>query len=420
LSLYFGLALRTFTPITLWVFERYYAELKGEFPSDSPYLAGTILQPDGSDLKTTNLVIELKKTHPGSRFWIYGGSGTGKTALTRELMKQLSEFANLRQAWRNYPCIPIFVPLRDFPKGSGLDVIAKVLDACSMPLDLKLLEALLKTGKFLVIFDGLNEISTDREILEFASIYKPVSIVVTSQLRSTNGAFRQYRLPSVTGEVAKQLLRTFLGPTDATSQGDKSLWESVESAYDVRLIADLIAKKASIPETRIALYGAIVDSAETFGLNVAGQGALFRLAWTMWLGGQYRFVPASELTTEAVNALLAANIAVPRGDHFEFRHDLMRGYLAARWLSHDVLSAQTMRSRLSETKIWELASVEQKAVFPFFVAQLPDHKSLQEAFFISLENPEIRRELMLASIQESKRRGLRWSLNGLAASAGES
>lgn len=413
LSLYFGFAVRTFTPITLWVFERYYAELKKSFCEDDPYLAGALMRPEGAEIRTADLFMELKNAHPGGRFWIYGASGTGKTALTRELMKQYASSITLRKAWKKHSFVPILVPLRDFQTGSGLEIIANALDASSIPLDLKLVEALLRTKKFLVVFDGLNEVATDREILEFASIYKSVSIVVTSQIPSSNNVFREYRLPPVTGAFAKQLLVTFLGTKAAVAfQGEPALWESMESGYDVRLVADLIMRKVTIPQTRIALYGAIADSALGFGLSAAGRTVMFKLAFTMWVTGQYRFTSESDLTAEMLTATLKANIAVRRGDQYEFRHDLMRGYLAARWLARDVLSPHALESRLSEIRIWDLDSVEQKTVFPFFVGLLPDENLLQEVFLVAQEHPEVRAELMIAVVQEGKKRGAQWSLKG--------
>ena len=109
-----------------------------------------------------------------------------------------------RGAWG--PClgkIPIFVSLKQFAeaKKSLLDYIVDQFAVCHFPDAAPFVEPLLKSGKALVLFDGLDEVTKAAEakddqrgqvtqmIEQFAKQYDGCHVVVTCRIAATEYTF---------------------------------------------------------------------------------------------------------------------------------------------------------------------------------------------------------------------------------------
>ena len=98
----------------------------------------------------------------GSKFFILGKPGAGKTTFLKHLAVREAQ----RGKWGS--ClgkIPIFVPLKQFAESgkSLFDFIVEQFAVCHFPDAAPFVERLLKEGKALVLFDGLDEVTKDAE-----------------------------------------------------------------------------------------------------------------------------------------------------------------------------------------------------------------------------------------------------------------
>ena len=132
----------------------------------------------------------------GSKFFILGKPGAGKTTLLKHLAVREAQ----RGKWGSHlGKIPIFVPLKQFAESGKplFDFIVEQFAVCHFQDAGPFVERLLKAGKALVLFDGLDEVTRDVEarsdrrgqvteqIEQFARQYDGCHIVVTCRIAAT-------------------------------------------------------------------------------------------------------------------------------------------------------------------------------------------------------------------------------------------
>jgi hypothetical protein len=126
-----------------------------------------------------------------------------------------------------------------------------------------------------------------------------------------------------------------------------------------------------------------------------------------------RLKPEAELTAELLEALadvqetgenpvrLVRRVA---GGSFEFVHDQMHAYLAARWFSQKGFSVADLEKRLEESTIWN--QPEERQILWEFAAALLDDQRLTE-LWARIEDKEEWDSLRRALKAEAGRRGLK-------------
>ena len=136
----------------------------------------------------------------GDKFFILGRPGAGKTTFLKRLAVREAQ----RGTWG--PClgkIPIFVSLKQFAEAKKplLDYIVDQFAVCHFPDAAPFVEPLLKSGKALVLFDGLDEVTKAAEakddqrgqvtqmIEQFARQYDGCHVVVTCRIAATEYTF---------------------------------------------------------------------------------------------------------------------------------------------------------------------------------------------------------------------------------------
>jgi hypothetical protein len=135
----------------------------------------------------------------GSKFFILGKPGVGKTTFLKRLAVREAQ----RGKWGT--ClgkVPIFVSLREYAK-TNKPLQAFIIDQfaiCHFPSAAPFVDALLKSGRAIVLFDGLDEVPVAGEegnrrnqvaedIARFARIYSNCHIVITCRVAATGFAF---------------------------------------------------------------------------------------------------------------------------------------------------------------------------------------------------------------------------------------
>lgn len=97
-----------------------------------------------------------------SGFALIGGPGSGKTTILRHLAMHLAKGGLLRGEER----LPIYVAVRDIApsKASVLDSTANFLAAVGVQEAHRVIQALLETGKLVILLDGLDETGSEHQI----------------------------------------------------------------------------------------------------------------------------------------------------------------------------------------------------------------------------------------------------------------
>jgi hypothetical protein len=408
-GIYFGFALKHVRLIRLWVFERYYQRVKANLKIDHEYVDRLVRRIDGSGLLTTMLLEDLM-VHP--HIWLWGKPGTGKTEAVNMLMRKYFAAASLRQAWKRYKFIPIAVPLRHVTGRSLVEAAIDELRQNEMPFDdEKYFKRFFPSGDFLLLLDGFNEVALDE--VAVLGIPPSVRVLVTSQTRvqETGEGVERLELSPVTPDFAGRLLLAFLGEEkgrEAKAEVAKSLWDEIESGYDVKLIADLFGAGRKLPSNVLKLYDSLFYWAAALYSDDYPMQAVAQFAWNCWKQVKRRFKADETLSVDRLKPLQSAGIVVGRGTDFEFRHDLMRGYLAACWAVKYAAASAVTVERLREKEIWNLSPSDQESVFTFLTRLIETKEDLRLVGEFAAKEPQVRVVLLECVKKAASKK--RWKL----------
>ncbi len=183
-----------------------------------------------------------------------------------------------------------------------------------------------------------------------------------------------------------------------------ALWDDLRSGYDVRLIADLAKAEQALPGNRLQLYQATLDYAVSLSVSSYRPELICGLAWRLWTSGRRVFQTDDQVTSVVLEPMLRANMVVRRGEQFEFRHDLMRGFLAASWATRYASSLGVTQSRLELAEIWDLPSSEQDLCFPFLAALVASQSDLQALAEFAAQDVDKRSRLLAAIKHAAKKK----------------
>jgi hypothetical protein len=381
-GLLFYFLLRHAAPLQRWVMTQWFGAVRQK-TSRQPYLPMG-LSDDGEVVgRSTDL---LDRDAMWQRLWIQGNAGMGKTVTVLYLQSAFfadPKLSTLARAFAKFRTVPIIVPLREyrhvaFDPGRPEDWVPSVARMAVSAFGVRfedhgLFCAMIRSGGFLLILDGANEVERDEEIELFARSAPAVRLLVTSQLPGST-YFTNWHLPRTVQDEIKPLLCLFLG----LKKGEQvfarieptPLLNAIRSGYDVRLIADLVADQGVdvvLPADRLGLYRLILDTIPMPDGSKFPEESLCKAAWAMWRDGQRKLDLGKHLDEDLLAPLIHEDQKVLRildGQQFEFRHDQMRAYLAARWAAcHE---ARPLSLFESEGDIWRLSRKEQDEVWNFF------------------------------------------------------
>lgn len=405
LGLWFHFGLRHLGPLQRWIMARWFDRIRDSIVRRD-YLPVPLTVVTGEVVRSDELLEHLAEKRC---LWLQGNPGMGKTVLTEYLAVQYfanAKLPSLFAAYRYFGFVPIFIPLREFlaiqpnqaHPGRWVAELARIAVATHGVVfrDANLFRAVLRSGNFAVILDGANEVGRESEIELFAKEASSVRVLVTSQTEYAARTFETLRLPTTIGVMVRPLLRLFLG----NARGDQAynqlagspLLDAIWSGYDIRLVADLAEDDAGIhdlPDSRLALYDSILNAVRMADGSPYPVERLCEAAWRMWRDGERKFKGDEVyLSRDLLEPLKAEGKRIVRtldGHTFEFRHDQMRGYLAARW----AFTQEVAPLRLLETDsaIWRLGRSEQEVVWGF-AAELVDQELGVQLWRWATRDPE--------------------------------
>lgn len=410
-GVYFGLAILYIRPLKIWMLERYYQNLKDHFELPQ-YMAVPLSRRDCSTVLTTSMLDEVKEA---MHIIVIGYSGSGKTSMIRKLLNIYCKESNLRLAFRQFGFVPILLELKYLAPGSIPSMALKSLQSHYVPLyDEKFFDHLLRKQGFLLLIDGLNETTVDRELIEFHTTHPRTRMLITSQTPLERSKIEQYHFPRLDASLCSELLTLFVGEETVSrlaTQLDGLLGE-LESGYEVSLIADLInaGETDHLPMDRVGLYELTFHLAVSKVSNYP-QSTITEFAWNLLLTKQRRFSHDRQLTKDLIEPLTyePTVLLVRRGtEEFEFRHDLIRAYLAARWVLKDRDRIKDSLSILEDCQIWKLPPSEQDVFFHFLAELIQNPGDLTVVWKFSLSDYSRRRSLFEAVHATAVKR--QWSI----------
>jgi hypothetical protein len=399
-----------------WILEKWFTRQRRVLSKKS-YLP-VILYTLGGPEKDSAAILDILKNE--SQIWIVGKAGMGKTALLEHIAFSFfcnPEIKTFKAAFKRYNFIPIIVSLRDFheikpnsknPTNWVPELAAASLSSQTITIeDIEIIKIILNSPGYVLVLDGANEIEYSEELESFAHRNQSVRLLITSQAKPTekNALFKIYQLPNTLIEYLEPLLSLYLdnelGHEVAQHVASSELIASVKSGYDIRLIADLakdLKDLESLPNSQIGLYETILNQLVGIGMNEFPLSELCQIAWNLWRDGERKFKDCGEIPTDIIDPLRQEGQKIVRtydGVNYSFRHDQMRGYLAARWAAHHEVSPIKLFQQ--SNGIWRLDIEEQMVVWTFFAAMVDQEQGV-ELWRWATQDPE--RVILQHALQE--------------------
>ena len=212
---------------------------------------------------------------------VLGSPGAGKTTLTQKMMHDLCSNSGVSKL-----CIPFLITLRKYEQASDrsrISVAKYIADDIVSELQIEVpegaIEYLLKTGRAVAIFDGLDELlhierrrAIARAVESFGRRYPESSVVVTSRIRGYNevalksSIYTHIYLEDLDDEGVEEYVRKWYEANPRLTQGEKQaivrdFMHDSETATDLRsnplllsLMCNIYKGAGYIPQNRSDLY----------------------------------------------------------------------------------------------------------------------------------------------------------------------
>lgn len=150
--------------------------------------------PEMLDVGTRVEGVQLVQKEEHKHLFILGSPGAGKTTFLKYLALQAVE--------QKIDRVPIFVGLKDW-SDSGLELmpfLAKQFQICNFPDARSFIEHILRQGKALVLFDGLDEVPKEddrrtqliRVLTDFSNHYDQSQCMITCRIAANEYTFKNF------------------------------------------------------------------------------------------------------------------------------------------------------------------------------------------------------------------------------------
>lgn len=228
--------------------------------------------------RSVNALDEIKEK---DSLFILGKPGAGKTTLLKHL--------TLLAAKGEIEKVPIFVSLNDWSQRSQnlmsqhdlIDYIVQQFEICSFPdAQLFIENVLLKKGRAIVLFDGLDEVNEENQkrnqvtriISDFTNQYPDNKYVVTCRVAATDYTFEKFRYVEI-ADFSEEQIGIFVRKwfysfpekgerfiRDINLSKNKGLYELARTPILLSLLCINFDETLSFPERRNEIYQEAIDA----------------------------------------------------------------------------------------------------------------------------------------------------------------
>jgi hypothetical protein len=279
---------------------------------------------------------------------LYGQSGIGKSAFLTYLAQQCAS----RKAGHSLlkRLVPVFVDL-SVAGGPDPEVMVRAeLRKWGDLTDKNLTDVLLDQGEFLFLFDGLNEVSepSGLAIIQFADMHRNHSYSCLTTQVATEELKKVSRLVAgspLSDDKVNELVRNVamdpqtqqqkFDPESLLKQFSNETYKIARVPLQLELMLEMWETSRTLPTDLDELYsyvlGPLVDKV---AWSNQGHGdwpdILCGLAFTMMTEKRPYDAQKDYLPDDLKVQLIGKKLFLERGKIFEFRHDRVRAYLAAK------------------------------------------------------------------------------------------
>ena len=220
----------------------------------------------------------LRLVNEKGNLFILGKPGAGKTTFLK--------YVAVRCAEQTINKVPIFVSLKEWTD-SNVDLLSFIVqrfDICGFPAAQSFVEELLKSGSAIVLFDGLDEVSTEggardkeaRAITNFVEKYDRAQCLITCRIAANDYSFQPFSYVEIADFNEKQI-RTFVsnwfrkdGQTDRDTcdkfltefarKENKALRELARTPLLLTLLCLAFDETLDFPQRRVEIYEEALDA----------------------------------------------------------------------------------------------------------------------------------------------------------------
>lgn len=217
-------------------------------------------------------------TEKGNLF-ILGKPGAGKTTFLK--------YIALKAAEQTIDKVPIFISLKQWAdSGSELmPFIAERFDICGFPKAQPFVEELLKSGKAIVLFDGLDEVNQEsgqrdqqtRAMNNFIEKYDRTQCLITCRIAASDYSFQPFTYVEI-ADFTKEQIQTFVGNwfrnnegkkdeetckkflTEFTRKDNKGLRDLARTPLLLTLLCLAFNETMTFPQRRVEIYEEALDA----------------------------------------------------------------------------------------------------------------------------------------------------------------
>jgi hypothetical protein len=272
--------------------------------------------------------------------FLLGQSGIGKTSYFRYLIISYATQQKIKLPPKNV--VPIFLPLSRYQEEEPENIFYAQLANYGRLTDKQLNNWFLQQGGFLILIDGLNEVNETmrQKINSFVDRYWKANYFCLSSQESyvKFNWIEKIGLTPLDPPKIKALLDRKLEPDRAAaiiSQLNEENYKIYQIPQNLEFAIEIIKQNKPLPQTERELYEATLKPI----LDLWCQNGradypdiLFERAYKMFKSRNTFFDRADEPVPEELqDDLETKKFLIRRGEHYYFRHDLIRAYLAAKY-----------------------------------------------------------------------------------------
>jgi hypothetical protein len=286
----------------------------------------------------------ISKLNENKVLILVGVSGIGKTSYFKYVTANLTNLSNRQKTKDFRNKIPVFIELVGYDGGIPFEqlVYAQLNNYGQMTND-KYNDHCIKDGGFLFLLDGLNEVantSTHGKIKLFIDTHKNENFFCLSsqQLYSDFSNFSKIDFNPLQKETVQEILKSRMGNSAITllQTFSEKEYKTLSNPQDLELALELMQNfpDLNIPKSRRELYSYTLKPFKDFW-EESGQtqyySQLTKCAFDMLITNTSLL---KDLPDEIYNSLINKKFIIKRGTDYQFRHDLIKSFLASEHLKN--------------------------------------------------------------------------------------